>query len=119
MAEINSFGGVMTFSINSETALQQYYQGIGNSERAAAADKRRVKLERIRREHVVEITLEPIDDLDDVDFPFNWDDTSETGQQHNERVLAQFYKTAAPKINVLPAQRALERCGEEHKSYTK
>lgn len=116
MADINSFGGVLTFAITQESALKDYYAAIGNQDRSAAADKRRIKLERIRREHVVEITLEPIDDLDDAAFDFVWDDPSVTGQQHNERVLARFYKTAAPKINVKPAARALERCGEEHET---
>jgi hypothetical protein len=114
MSSINSFGSVMAFAINSESQLQAYYEALGNTDRAKETDKRRAKLERIRRENIVEITLEPIDGLDEADYPFDWGDTSESGQKHNESLLAQFLADAAPKINVLPAQRALERCGQEH-----
>ncbi len=113
MAELNSFGSVMTFAINAEAALRAYYERVGKPEQANAAEKRRARLERIRREHVVEITLEPIHDLDDASFALNWDDTSEAGQAANAQALAAFYRAAAPKINVRPAARALERCAEE------
>jgi hypothetical protein len=113
MAELNSFGAVMTFAINAEAALQAYYERLGMHAHASAAEKRRARLERIRREHVVEITLEPIHDLDDDRFPLNWEDTSAEGQAANVRALAAFYQAAAPKINVKPAARALERCAEE------
>jgi hypothetical protein len=113
MAELNSFGSVMTFAINAEAGLQAYYEQLGMADHASAAEKRRARLERIRREHVVEITLEPIHDLDDASFPLNWDDTSEAGQAANVQALAAFYRAAAPKINVKPASRALERCADE------
>jgi hypothetical protein len=32
-----------------------------------------------------------------------------------ERIAAQFYADVAPKINVREAQRALERCGKQHR----
>lgn len=107
----------MTYAIQIETQLHAYYQAAGNDDRAKDSDKRRIKLERIRRENIVEITLEPIDGLDESDFPFNWDDQSEAGQQAIEAVFVQFYSKVAPKINVLPAQRALDRCGQEHQDY--
>lgn len=114
MADLNSFGSVLTFAIDAEAALEKYYQAAGRPELAAAADKRRIRLERIRREHVVEITLEPIDDLREEDFVLNWEDSSPAGQAAIERTLALFYQAAAPRINVRPAARALERCAEEH-----
>jgi hypothetical protein len=116
MAELNSFGGVMSFAIQLEAQLADYYTKAGNADRAKEADKRRTKLERIRRENVVEITLEPIDGLEDTTYTLTLSDVSSTGQQAVERIAAQFYADAAPKINVLPAQRALARCGEEHQA---
>jgi hypothetical protein len=111
MSSLPSFGAVMTFAIQTETRLQAYYQAMGNEDRAQEADKRRVKLERIRREYVVEITLEPIDDLDEV--ALNWDDQSQATQEHNIQLLGEFYQRASQKMNVVQAKRALERLASD------
>lgn len=114
MSSLNTFGAILTHAIELETSLAEYYSDIGNDDRAKAADKRRKKLERVRRENVVEITLEPIEGLAEADYDLNLDNTSDVGQAANEKVAAQFYTDVAPKINVRQAQRALERCGKEH-----
>ena len=118
MASLNTFGSIMTHAINLESALCDYYQRAGDEARATAADKRRQKMERIRREAVLEITLEPIDGLDEADYALNLDDSSVVGQQAVEKVAVRFYAEVAPKINVRQAQRALERAGKEHASLT-
>lgn len=115
MANLNTFGAVMAFAIQLEANLQAYYAA-ANPDRAREADKRRSKLERIRRENVVEITLEPIDGLDEADFGLNLEDVSAAGQQATERAAAEFYAAAAPKMNVLAVQRALERLAQEHRA---
>jgi hypothetical protein len=56
---LNTFGAILTHAIELETRLRDYYQKAGSAEQAKAADDRRTKLERVRREHVLEITLEP------------------------------------------------------------
>ena len=114
MASLNTFGAVLTFAIELESRLGAYYGGIGDSARAKAAEKRRKKLERTRRENVVEITLEPIAGLAADDYALDLDDDSTDGQAAAARIAARFYADAAPKINVRAAQRALERCGKEH-----
>lgn len=114
MSSLNTFGAILTHAIELEASLNDYYNNIGDADRAKAADKRRKKLERVRRENVVEITLEPIEGLDEADYGLNLDDTSEAGQAQNEQVACQFYNDVAPKINVRQAQRALERCGKAH-----
>jgi hypothetical protein len=114
MASLNTFGAVLTHAINLETSLRDYYTAAGVPERASEADKRRSTLERIRREYVVEITLEPIDGLDEANYALNLADTSAAGQAAVERTAARFYNDSAPKINVRQAQRALERCGKQH-----
>lgn len=118
MSSLNTFGAILTHAIDMEANLHDYYKAVGNADRAKSADKRRSKLERVRRENVVEITLEPIEGLDEADYPLNLDDKSEAGQQNNEQIAAQFYTDVAPKINVRQAQRALERCGKEHAELT-
>lgn len=114
MASLNTFGAILTYAIELETRLRDYYQAAGNSTRAAEADKRRTNLERVRRENVTEIKLEPIEGLDEANYALNLDDTSSTGQPTVERTAARFYADVAPKINVREAQRALERCGRQH-----
>jgi hypothetical protein len=114
MASLNTFGAILTYAIDLETRLRDYYHKAGNTERASASDDRRSKLERVRRENVLEITLEPIEGLDEVDYTLNLNDTSPAGQQTIEDIAARFYNDVAPKINVREARRALERCGKQH-----
>lgn len=114
MASLNTFGAILTYAIELETRLRDYYQGIGNSTRAAEADKRRSNLERVRRENVTEIKLEPIEGLDEANYVLNLGDASTAGQKTIESIAARFYTDVAPKINVREAQRALERCGRQH-----
>lgn len=114
MTSLNTFGAILTYAIEMETRLRDYYQSIGQTDRAKDAENRRARLERVRRENVVEITLEAIEGLDETDFRFNLDDVSAAGQQAAEETAARFYKAAAPKINVREARSALERCGKQH-----
>ena len=110
---LNTFGAVFTFAIELEAQLGAYYAGIGDAAKSRAADKRRKKLERVRRENVVEITLEPITGLAAEDYALDLSEISADGQAAAQ-IAARFYREAAPKINVRAAQRALERCGKEH-----
>lgn len=114
MSTLNTFGAVLSYAIQLESNLAVYYQHVGDAARASDAEKRKHKLERVRRENIVEITLEPIEGLHEADYVPNFDDTSPTGQSAVEQIAARFYGDAAPKINVKQAQRALERCGQEH-----
>lgn len=115
MSTLNNFGAIFTFAIEMETRLRDYYQRAGDSARAADADKRRANLERVRRENVTEIKLEPIEGLSEADYALNLDDVSAAGQQAVEATAARFYTDTAPKINVREAQRALERCAKQHR----
>ncbi len=113
---LNTFGAILTFAIAQEESLRAYYVTVGDATRAADADKRRVTLERVRRENVTEIKLEPIEGLDEGDYALNLGDISPTTQAINEDAAARFYEQVAPKINVREAQRALERCGKQHRA---
>ena len=114
MASLNTFGAILTHAIDMEGRLRDWYADIGESAKSRSADKRRLKLERVRRENVVEITLEPIVGLDAADYGLDLDDGGMAGQAAAAGVAARFYADVAPKINVRAAQRALERCGREH-----
>ncbi len=114
MASLNTFGAVLSHAIEMEARLSAWYSGIGEATKAEAAEKRRKKLERARRENIVEITLEPIEGLDASNYLCDLSDGSAAGQAAVAQVAARFYADVAPKINVRAAQRALERCGKEH-----
>lgn len=107
MTELNSFGSVLTFAIALEAKLRELHHAAGQTALADAADKNRQKLERVRRENVVEITLEPISGLNAADYDLG--DASGA-----EAIAAKFYADVAPKINVKAAQRALEQIGKSH-----
>ena len=114
MASLNTFGAILSHAVELESQLSAWYSEMGEADKARAADKRRAKLERARRENVVEITLEPIEGLSADDYALNLKDGSADGQAAAAQVAARFYADVAPKINVRAAQRALERCGREH-----
>lgn len=111
---LNTFGAVLSHAIEMETRLCDWYGGIGEADKARAAERRRRKLERARREHVLEITLEPIRGLDAADYALELADGTVAAQAAAAEVAARFYADVAPKINVRAAQRTLERCGREH-----
>jgi hypothetical protein len=112
---LNSFGSIFAYAIALETQLRDYYQGIGAAERAKDADKRRQNLERVRRENVTEIKLEPIDGLDEADYALSLNGAE--SQRSAESLALRFYQDVAPKINVREAQRALERCAKQYEAY--
>ncbi len=114
MASLNTFGAILSHAIELEAQLSDWYTRLGEAAKARAADKRRKKLERVRRENVVEITLEPIEGLNAGHYALDLNDESAAGQAAVAQLAARFYADVAPKINVRAAQRALERCGREH-----
>lgn len=114
MAGLNTFGAILSYAIDLEARLTAYYKAAGDAARAADADKRRVNLERARRENVTEIKLEAIDGLNEADYALNLDDASTAGQAAAEATAARFYADVAPHINVREAQRALEKAGKQH-----
>jgi len=114
MTQLNSFGSILTFAIEMETRIRDYYEAAADADRAAEANKRRINLERVRRENVTEIKLEPIEGLHDDDYALELADTSAAGQKAVEATAAHFYADVAPKLNVREAQRVLERYARQH-----
>ena len=114
MTSLNTFGAILSYAIELEAQLSVYYREVGDAANAIAAEKRRKKLERVRRENVVEITLEPIAGLNADDYALDLNDGSAVSLAAAAQTAARFYRDVAPKINVRAAQRALERCGKEH-----
>jgi hypothetical protein len=115
---LNSFGAILSYAIELEARLRDYYQTSGNAERVRDAEKRKSNLERMRRENVTEIKLEPIDGLDEADYVMNLGDASPAGQSAIEGIAVRFYSDVAPKINVREVQRTLERCAKQYQGYS-
>lgn len=115
MSSLNTFGAILSYAIEMEGQIAAYYQSAGETSRAADAQKRKTNLERVRRENVTEIKLEPIEGLHESDYAMNFADASAANQQAIETAAARFYTDTAPKLNVREAQRALERCAKQHR----
>lgn len=89
--------------------------------------KRLNTLERVRRENVTEMILEPIEGLDSESFEFNTeisegtdDATIKTLATSIESVLQKFYTAAAKKIEFLPeAEYAFELLAEKNEEAIK
>jgi hypothetical protein len=113
MSDLNTFGAIMTHAIEMESSLRDYFAAAGQTALAAAADKRRATMERVRRENVTEIKLEPIEGLNAADYALALEDHSAEAQRAAAATAARFYADVAPKINVREAQRALERAGRD------
>jgi hypothetical protein len=113
MSDLNTFGAIMTHAVEMEAALRDYFAAASQPALAAAADKRRATMERVRRENVTEIKLELIEGLRAADYALALDDHSPDALRAAAAAAARFYADAAPKINVREAQRALERAGRD------
>lgn len=120
---LNQFGAVMTFAVDLENRLVNFYEKASTSEsnyelkmeykqRAVDSKTRQKKLEKSRRENVTEIILEPIEGLNEPNLNL---DSFENFNQI-ETSVAQFYLDASDKINVLEAKRVLKKCYKQHKS---
>ncbi len=113
----------MTYAIDLEDKLSKYYEeaskkgGINSDEfknRAKMSIKRKTKLERSRRENITEITLEPIEGLNQEDYKLNFSNLSLESFKATERIISKYYRDAGPKINVLESRRIFKKYCKEH-----
>ncbi|MBI5931969.1 MAG: hypothetical protein HY862_21860 [Chloroflexi bacterium] len=120
---LNQYGAVMTFAIELEGKLAEFYEQAANANanhadelqsRAKASKSRSQKIEQSRRENVTEITLEAIEGLDEADYAIDFSQYTASNIDAVEAIVQKFYTDASPKINVREARRVLERCLKEH-----
>jgi len=120
---LNQFGAVMTFAIEMEEQLAAFYDALaeaGDSHtdeftvRAKGSRKRSSRLEQSRRQNVTEITLEPIEGLDESDYELDFSVSAGADINALEAAICQFYTDVTPKINVREARQVLQRCLKEH-----
>ena len=121
--KLNQFGSVLTYAIELESLLAEYYDNAAkNNEnylselgtRSKASLKRKKNLERSRRENITEITLEPIEGLETANYVIDTTKMDLETINNNEKIVVKFYGDAGPKLNVLESQRLFKRCHKEH-----
>ncbi|MHA1946396.1 MAG: hypothetical protein ACXAC6_15650 [Candidatus Hodarchaeales archaeon] len=126
---LTQFGSILSFAILLEEKLEDIYKDLASKEngilseefskRAKACVKRKQRLERSRRENITEITLEPIEGLDENNYQLNLSSKPFQDIDAIEKQVISFYNDVTPKINVLEARRVLKRCQNEHNNLKK
>jgi hypothetical protein len=109
---LNQFGAVLSYAIELETHLAAYYEAAGLADQAKVARSNAEALEKSRRQNVTEITLEPIEGLDEAHYAF---DAASTSPAQASALILKFYEDVTPKINVLETRQTLKRCQKNHK----
>jgi len=108
---LTQFGSILSFAILLEENLEGLYKELASKEngilseefskRAKECVKRKQRLERSRRENITEITLEPIEGLDENKYQLNLSGKSLQDIDAIEKQIITFYFDVTPKINVL------------------
>ena len=130
---LNTFGAILSFAIDLEARLGEYYSAAGAQAAAGeAADlaeqfeeyarksaRRGQRLTAIRQEHVTEMILEPISGLNAADYLIDFDAQAAGADALAEAIRLEtraerFYAEAGPKLNVTEARRAFQRLAQEN-----
>ena len=124
--ELGTFGAILRFAMDLEQQAIDFYEGAAGgeleevlSELARRSRKRRSRLERARREMVVEMVLESITGLDGDAYGVNLDseaDEAELLRQARtlEETSARFYRDAADKMPIREVVRLFRRLVREN-----
>ncbi|TFH09605.1 MAG: hypothetical protein E4H14_04115 [Candidatus Thorarchaeota archaeon] len=130
--DLGTFGAIIKFALEIEADISDFYKKISDHaeddvlvgllrDLITRGQKRITTLERVRRENVTEMILEPIEGLDSNSFVIETevsevinDATIKTLASAIETTLWRFYTAAAKKIDFLPeAEYAFELLAEK------
>jgi rubrerythrin len=129
---LRTFGALVTAAVQLEESLAAFYEQAAQSAREGAAktllgdlgEETRAlsgRLERVRREQVNEMLLEPIPGLDPADYVIALDEAGEithdalfTRALEAEATIARYYRDAAEQMPVPEAGRSLSRAADVH-----
>ena len=136
--DLGTFGVIIKFALEIEGRVSDFYHEVREHTRnetlvgllgnlVTRGQKRITTLERIRRENVTEMILEPIEGLDSDSFKIETDVSRarddaiiKTMVIAIETTLQKFYTTAARKIDFLPeAEYAFELLAEKNEEFIK
>jgi rubrerythrin len=124
--ELGTFGAILAFALDLEEQAVAFYvaapegrlaQAFG--ELARGSSKRLRRLERARRELVVEMVLEPITGLEGDPYRVDWDPQADEAGLLGQAVVfeeaaARFYGDAAAKMPVREVVRLFQRLAREN-----
>ncbi len=134
--DLGTFGAIMKFALEIEGKVSDFYKRGSDQETdvtlkellvnlVSRGQKRIQTLERVRRENVTEMILEPIEGFDSDSFeiktelPKDSDSVRRTAMKI-EKTLLEFYNAAAIKIEFLPeAAYAFELLAEKNEAAIK
>ena len=123
--ELGTFGAILKFAIEFEQVCAKFYReaGLNNGNwqaLAASADKRAARLDRVRREMVTEMILEPITGLQAAAYQCDWNVSAP------DRIIAQaraieemgrrFYGDMASCVSIAEVVRAFKKLAQEHEN---
>lgn len=123
--ELGTFGAVLSHALALEGELRARYLAradlAAEGERGASACRKRQQLlERVRREHVTEMILEPIHGLQGASYTLGCALSANASREEAlrdlraaEHVLARYYTDAAPQISIPEVKRILQRLARE------
>ena len=133
--ELGTFGAIIKFALDIETKIGNFYQSASDivkddelvtifTNLVVRGQKRMKTLERVRRENVTEMILEPIigfeSDSYRIDFEIVNDDNLRSMATNIETTLQKFYTTAAIKVDFLiEAAYAFELLAEKNEETIK
>jgi rubrerythrin len=125
--DLATFGAILSFAIDVEGQAAQFYEAATPlhdqfASLASACQKNRKQLERIRRENVAEMILEPITGFESDDYTPDFAlaaDASPTDVAAQaaqvETTFEQFYQVAAEKLPIREVSRRLEKLARQHR----
>ncbi len=136
--ELGTFGAIIKFALDIETKVGNFYESASDivkdaelvsifADLVVRGQKRKKTLERVRRENVTEMILEPILEFDSESYSIDIE-ISESANNDNLRTLAtniettlqKFYTTAAVKTDFLiEAAYAFELLSEKNEETIK
>jgi len=114
--ELGTFGAIFKFAIEFERASATWYRELGNecTELAAGAEKRAERLDRVRREMVTEMILEPLSGLRSEDYAVDWTKKGPEAVRAIEETGRHFYTDMAGRISVTEVARTFKKLAQEH-----
>lgn len=125
--DLATFGAILSFAIDIEEQAAQFYEAAAPlhdqfATLASACRKNGKQLERIRRENVAEMILEPITGFESDDYTPDLalpgdaspvDAASQAAQV--EMTFERFYEVAAEKLPIKEVSRRLEKLARQHR----
>jgi rubrerythrin len=121
-----TFGAILSFGIDLETRAAKFYESAQPLHDhfailASAARKNQKQLERLRRENVAEMILEPITDFNSDDYTPDFTPAADSSPAsvvaqaaEIQATFQRFYETAAVKLPIKEVSRKLNKMARQY-----